>query len=140
VYSLACVFYEMLSHHRPFEADSVHGVLFQILEQEPDPIRKWAPDVPAALVGVIERALAKDPAHRYADAGEMARGLADARDAIAGETVVEDSGRGAATMFQVSDATVVEPSPAAAVRGATALTLAAAKLPVKTRFIERIAE
>ena len=124
VFSLGAVFYEMLSHHRPFEADSVHGVLFQILEQEPDPIRKWAPEVPAALVGVVERALAKDPAHRYADAGEMARGLADARDAIAGETVVEDGGRGAATMFQAGDATVVEPSPAAAVRGATALTLA----------------
>ena len=124
VFSLGAVFYELLSHHRPFEADSVHGVLFQILEQEPEPIRKWAPDVPAALVGVVERALAKDPAHRYADAGEMARGLADARDAIAGETVVEDGGRGAATMFQAGDATVVEPSPAAAVRGATALTLA----------------
>jgi predicted Ser/Thr protein kinase/tetratricopeptide (TPR) repeat protein len=124
VFSLGAVFYEMLSHHRPFEADSVHGVLFQILEQEPDPIRKWAPEVPAALVGVVERALAKDPAHRYADAGEMARGLADARDAIAGETVVDDGLRGAATMFQASEATVVEPYPAASVRGATALTLA----------------
>ncbi len=124
VFSLGAVFYEMLSHHRPFEADSVHGVLFQILEQEPEPIRKWAPEVPAALVEVVERALAKDPAHRYADAGEMARGLADARDAIAGETVVEDAGRGAATMFQGGDATVIEPSPAASVRGATALTLA----------------
>jgi predicted Ser/Thr protein kinase/tetratricopeptide (TPR) repeat protein len=124
VFSLGAVFYEMLSHHRPFDADSVHGVLFQILEQEPDPIRKWAPDVPAALVGVVERALAKDPAHRYADAGEMARGLADAREAIAGETIVEDGGRSVATMFQGADATVLEPSPAAAVRGATALTLA----------------
>ena len=124
VFSLGAVFYELLCHHRPFDADSVHGVLFQILEQEPEPIRKWAPDVPAALVGVVERALAKDPAHRYADAGEMARGLADARDAIAGETVVEYDGRGAATMFQAGDATVVEPSPAAAIRGATALNLA----------------
>ena len=124
VFSLGAVFYELLSQHRPFEADSVHGVLLQILEREPEPIRKWAPDVPAALVAVVERALAKDPARRYADAGEMARGLADARDAIAGETVVEDGGRDAATMFQAGDATVVEPSPAAAVRGATALTLA----------------
>ena len=126
VFSLGAVFYEMLSNHRPFEADSVHGVLFQILEQEPDPIRKWAPEVPAALVEVVERALAKDPAHRYADAGEMARGLADARDAIAGQTVVEDGGRSAATMFQGGDATVIEPSPAASFRGATALTLARA--------------
>jgi len=122
VFSLGAVFYELLSHHRPFEADSVHGVLFQILEQEPEPIRKWAPEVPGVLVRVVERALAKDPARRYADAGEMARALADARDAISGETVV-DGGRGAATMFQAGDATVVDPAPAAAVRGATALSL-----------------
>ena len=124
VFSLGAVFYEMLSHHRPFEADSVHGVLFQILEQEPEPIRKWAPEVPAALVGVVERALAKDPAHRFADAGEMAHALAEAREAIAGETVVEDPARGAATMFQAGDATVLDPSPSTSVRGATALTLA----------------
>ena len=124
VFSLGAVFYEMLSLHRPFDADSVHGVLFQILEQDPDPIRKWAPEVPAALVAVIERALAKDPAHRFADAGEMARGLADAREAIAGDTIVEEGGRGTATMFQAADATVLEPSPASSVRGATALTLA----------------
>jgi serine/threonine-protein kinase len=61
VFSLGAVFYELLSHHRPFEADSVHWVLFQILEQEPEPIRKWAPEVPAALVGVVERALGDPP-------------------------------------------------------------------------------
>jgi predicted Ser/Thr protein kinase/tetratricopeptide (TPR) repeat protein len=123
VFSLGAVFYELLSYHRPFDADSVHDVLFQILEHEPEPIRKWAPDVPAALVDVVERALAKDPAHRYADAGEMARGLAEARDAIAGETIVGGSA-GASTIFQAGDATVVEPAPTAVVRGATALTLA----------------
>jgi predicted Ser/Thr protein kinase/tetratricopeptide (TPR) repeat protein len=124
VFSLGAVFYELLSHHRPFEADSVHGVLFQILEQEPEPIRKWAPEVPAALVDVVERALAKDPARRYADAGAMARGLAEARAAIAGETIVGGGGRAASTQFAAGDATVLEPLPAAAVRGATALTLA----------------
>jgi hypothetical protein len=124
VFSLGAVFYELLSHHRPFEADSVHGVLFQILEQEPEPIRKWAPEVPAALVDVVERALAKDPARRYADAGAMARGLAEARAAIAGETIVSGDGRAASTQFAAGDATVLEPLPAAAVRGATALTLA----------------
>jgi predicted Ser/Thr protein kinase len=125
VFSLGAVFYELLSHHRPFEADSVHGVLFQILEQEPEPIRKWAPEVPAALVRVVERALAKAPAHRWADAGEMGLGLAEARDAITGETVV-GGGQAAATVFQAGDATVVDPAPAAAVRGATALTFARA--------------
>jgi predicted Ser/Thr protein kinase/tetratricopeptide (TPR) repeat protein len=125
VFSLGAVFYELLSRHRAFDADSVHGVLFQILEQQPEPIRKWAPEVPAPLVGVVERALVKDPAGRFADAGEMARALADAREAIAGETVVGD-GEYVSTVFQATDATVVVPSapPDRAVRGATALKLA----------------
>ena len=34
VFSLGAVFYELLSHHRPFEADSAHDVRFQIVEQD----------------------------------------------------------------------------------------------------------
>jgi predicted Ser/Thr protein kinase/tetratricopeptide (TPR) repeat protein len=125
VFSLGAVFYELLSRHRAFDADSVHGVFFQILEQQPDPIRKWAPEVPTSLVSVVERALVKDPAGRFADAGEMARGLAAAREAIAGETVVS-GGEDVSTVFQSTDATVVVPStpPPPAVRGANALKLA----------------
>ncbi len=124
VFSLGAVFYELLSRHRAFDADSVHGVLFQILEQQPDPIRKWAPEVPAPLVAVVERALVKDPAGRFADAGEVARALADAREAIAGETIVS-GGEDVPTVFQAGDATVVVPSapPAPAFRGANALKL-----------------
>ena len=87
VFSLGAVFYELLCHHRPFEADSVHSVLFQILEQEPEPMRKWEPEVPTALVVLVERALNKDPARRFADAAEMTRALADAREQIEGETL-----------------------------------------------------
>jgi tetratricopeptide (TPR) repeat protein len=125
VFSLGAVFYELLSRHRAFDADSVHGVLFQILEQQPDPIRKWAPEVPTPLVSVVERALVKDPAGRFADAGEMARALAEAREAIAGETAVS-GGEDVSTVFQATDATVVTPStpPPPAVRGANALKLA----------------
>jgi tetratricopeptide (TPR) repeat protein len=125
VFSVGAVFYELLSRHRAFDADSVHGVLVQILEQQPEPIRKWAPEVPAPLVAVVERALVKDSAGRFADAGEMARALADAREAIAGETIVS-GGEDVSTVFQASDATVVVPSAAAqpAVRGANALKLA----------------
>ena len=94
VFSLGAVFYELLSHHRPFEADSVHGVLFQILEQEPEPIRKWAPEVPAAARR-RRRAGARQgprpPLRRRRRDGARAR---RAREAIAGETLVEDAGAG----------------------------------------------
>ena len=87
VFSLGAVFYEILCNHRPFEADSVHGVLFQILEQEPEPMRKWEPEVPPSAVALVEKALAKDPARRYADAGEMVRALAELRETMEGDTL-----------------------------------------------------
>ena len=131
VFSLGAVFYELLTYHRPFEADSAHDVRFQIAEQPPEPLRRWAPDTPASLVEVLEKALAKEPADRFADAGEMGRALAVARDAIEGETL---GGRGRddgdRTLMPGGDATVVQPSepPTAygGVRGATALTPARA--------------
>jgi tetratricopeptide (TPR) repeat protein len=125
VFSLGSVFYELLCNHRPFEAESVHGVLLQILDHEPEPMRKWDAEVPAGLVEIVERALSKDAAKRYADAGEMLRALVEVREAIGGETMLGPGGA-EQTMLQGADATLLEPSIAAqaSVRGATALTLA----------------
>ena len=112
VFSLGAVFYELLCHHRPFEAGSDHDVRFQIVEQSPEPIRRWAPEVSPALVAVVERALAKDLARRFADASEMGRALATARDAIEGDTVAGPATRDAdRTILQGGDATVVQPVP-----------------------------
>jgi serine/threonine-protein kinase len=134
VFSLGAVFYELLCHHRPFEADSEHDVRFRIVEQEPEPIRRWAPETPSALVALVERALAKEPSLRFGDAVEMGRALAAARDAIEGETVVEPGPPDAErTMLHGASATTVEaPRPDAAhgtVRGATALSPARAPAP-----------
>ena len=129
VFSLGAVFYELLCNHRPFEADSAHDVRFQIVEQPPAPIRKWAPEVPPALVLVVERALAKDAARRFADASEMGRALATARDVMGSDAVAgHAAGDADRTVLQGGDETVVQaPEPGTAfptVRGATALTLA----------------
>ena len=133
VFSLGSVFYELLTQHRPFEADSMHGVLTHIVEQQPEPIRRWAPDVPQPIVDVIERALAKDTAQRYADAGELAVALAAARASLTGETVVglAPASRTTSTIVQPADATLPSqpagashPSLRGSIKGATALTLA----------------
>jgi tetratricopeptide (TPR) repeat protein len=138
VFSLGAVFYEILCNHRPFDADSVHGVLFQILEQEPEPMRKWEPEVPPSAVALVEKALSKNPARRYADAGEMARALGELRETMEGDTL---AGPGAAerTLFQGADATVIEPSAAvhASIQGATALTLARSPAPLGRSHLPR---
>jgi len=124
VFSLGSVFYELLCRHRPFDAESVHGVLMQILDHEPEPMRKWEPEVPAPLVALVERALSKDPARRFADAGEMLQALLEVRDAMGGETMLGSS-QAEQTLLQGADATLLEPAHAQpSVRGATALSLA----------------
>lgn len=72
VYSLGVVAFECLAGRRPFDADSpVATALAHIREPVPD----LPPDVPADLAAVVRRALAKDPADRYADGGAFAAAL-----------------------------------------------------------------
>ncbi len=86
VFALGCVFYELLSGRKPFDAESMHGVLFKVMQDEPAPLAEVAPDVPHALVQVVERALAKDPAERFQSAGELLAGLRLARVAGVGRS------------------------------------------------------
>jgi tetratricopeptide (TPR) repeat protein len=81
VFALGCVFYELLSGRKPFDAESMHGVLFKVMQDDPAPLAEVAPEVPYALVQVVERALAKDPAERFQSAGELLAGLRLARAA-----------------------------------------------------------
>ena len=75
LYSLGCVLYHCLAGHPPFEAELPVGVIAQHLESAPRPLREQRPEVPAALEGVVLRALEKDPERRFASADEMSRSL-----------------------------------------------------------------
>jgi hypothetical protein len=61
VFSVGCMLYELLCYQRPFEAESVHGVLYQVLTTEPRPLRTVAPSIPAALERVVAKAMNKVP-------------------------------------------------------------------------------
>ncbi|QVI21718.1 serine/threonine protein kinase [Nocardia tengchongensis] len=80
VYSLACVLYECLTGQRAFRVRNPAQLMRAHLERMPEPPSSLAPAVPAALDRVIARGLAKQPAERYATAGEFA---AAARAALA---------------------------------------------------------
>jgi serine/threonine-protein kinase len=82
VFSLGAVFYELLTAHKPFEADSVHAVLFQVVHKEPQPVRHWTPDVPTVLVQLVEKCLAKSAADRFPDAGALREALRGVRQAL----------------------------------------------------------
>ena len=76
VYALGAVLFFMVCGRVPFERDSDPARLFAHLNDDPPPASSVRPGVPAAIDAVIARALAKDPAERYAGAGELGRAAA----------------------------------------------------------------
>ena len=82
VYSLACVVFHCLAGRPPFVADGEVGVAHAHLHDPPPRLSELSPGLPAALDGVLEQGLAKQPDERYATAGELAEAL---RQAAAGE-------------------------------------------------------
>jgi len=93
VFALGCVFYELLTYQKPFDADSMHSVLFKVMQEDPRPVRETSPDVPAVLVQVVERAMSKDGAQRFQNASEFRSALHRAMQAVAsgrGDTPLRD--------------------------------------------------
>jgi len=86
LFSVGCLLYEILSYHKPFDGDTVHGVLYQVLTTEPKPLRVLAPSIPAALERVVSKALNKVPEDRYRSAREMQQVVLGIRAALSGAT------------------------------------------------------
>lgn len=89
-YSLACVVYEMLAGGPPFVANTPQGVIAKRFSERPAPLPSAA-NVPAAASDVLLRALALDPADRYATVSEFAAALSDSIPSTGNSAA--DSGR-----------------------------------------------
>ena len=74
VYSLACVVYEMVWGHPPFNG-ARNAVLYRHISAEPMPLSCRLPGVQHGFSAAVARALAKDPAHRFPTAGAFAHAL-----------------------------------------------------------------
>ncbi len=72
-YALGCVLYETLTGQVPFpREDDIAKLWAHISDPAPSAV-EVAPTVPAALAEVARRAMEKDPAARFASAGELGR-------------------------------------------------------------------
>src|SRR5207244_13157022 len=72
---LGIVLYERVTVQRTFDADSLQGICTLVLSSTPLPPSHANHSLPAAFDDIAARCLAKDPAHRYANAEALAQQL-----------------------------------------------------------------
>ena len=115
VYALGVLLYECLQGRRPFTEGSAMSIALAHLRQEPPPLDDT---VPEDLAEITRRAMAKDPAERYADGTELAAALRSGDPGVLPATAVAAPVAGAAatrvmTAGAPAAATQVAPAPPA---------------------------
>jgi len=72
IYALGVMLYEMLTGVTPFNGPIPLAVMNERLLHDPKPARKLRPEISPELQEILNRALVREPRHRYATATEMA--------------------------------------------------------------------
>ena len=75
IYALGTVLYELLTGRKAFDGDSLEQIREAVAMHDPVPPHALCADVPPELSAITLRAMARDPAERYASAQEMAQAL-----------------------------------------------------------------
>jgi S1-C subfamily serine protease len=75
VYALGAILYDLLTGQPPFQADNPVDIICKVVTEEPVPPRRVEPRCPRDLEAVCLKCLGKDPAGRYASAGDLADDL-----------------------------------------------------------------
>jgi len=75
IFSLGAVAYELLTGRKPFMAETDVATFYKISNEDPEPAKKYRPDVPESLERVVFKALEKNPADRYQTGMQMAAEL-----------------------------------------------------------------
>jgi serine/threonine protein kinase len=75
VFSAGSCFYEFLGGEKPFKGKTLHGVLYQIIQQNPEPLLTLNPELPVRLAAIVHHMLVKDPEKRYSSMQDVGRDL-----------------------------------------------------------------
>ena len=77
IFSLGTIFYWLLTGKRPFGGDTLAALSYSVVHAAPPPLAEVTPGMPADIEYVVTRALAKEPAQRYATGKQFASDLED---------------------------------------------------------------
>jgi hypothetical protein len=108
VFALGSLLYELATGRGPFESDRPEDVLelmTNIVSRPHVPPSSVAPSVPQSVDAIVDRALKKNPAERYATAAAMS---ADLRAALAGDVRPTPGDPGIARLAERGDALLPE--------------------------------
>jgi len=75
LFAVGCILYEMLTGKKAFRGDSITGLIFKIITEEPPPLQAEDPDIPEEMIRIIAKCLAKAPDQRYQSGRELADDL-----------------------------------------------------------------
>jgi formylglycine-generating enzyme required for sulfatase activity len=75
LYSLGCTFYHLLTGQVPFPGGEALAKLTKHQMDEPVPVEQLRPDVPAAVVAIVRKLMAKKSDDRYQTPAELASAL-----------------------------------------------------------------
>ncbi len=75
IYSLGTVLYELLTLRKAFDGDTLEQIGDAVARHDPPAPHTLCPTVPHELSEITFKAMARDPAHRFANAQEMAQAL-----------------------------------------------------------------
>ncbi len=120
IYALGVILYQLLTGRLPYTADTVIGLLYQHVNTPPPSLHETRPELPAALEGIINTALAKAPADRFQSAEALVIALKSALDSHApargGDTLVVAPAYSATTVITPHTPTQASTSPKRAPR------------------------
>ncbi len=75
LYATGVILYEALTGQVPFNADTFNELLFKIVLEEPRPVEQLVPEIDAGFSAIVNKAMARDPANRFANAQEFQAAL-----------------------------------------------------------------
>jgi serine/threonine-protein kinase len=100
IYSAGAVLYELITGRPPFVGDSTTDLKLAALTATPPRIQDLNPAAPVALAAIVERALARQPADRYATAAQLRTDLTRVATSLGERPTVELSSEAPTAPFE----------------------------------------
>jgi eukaryotic-like serine/threonine-protein kinase len=71
IFSFGVVLYEMLTGALPFHGEYEAAIVYSIVNEEPEPVHKYRPEISSEVMHILNRSLEKNPEERYQTVHEM---------------------------------------------------------------------